>query len=277
MPESNVNQGLSAGRNNPSLQGRKKPPALKTGDGKSVRAGLPKKQPVNNLPQAHHLALRKIMPEQELEILDKYTSGRYSQPDLAKEYGVHTSTIWKLIQRLDPTATLDDQLARVGGVQTRLLEVIDAALERTKDQLPKANAVQAATIAGILTDKFLLIAGRPTRITETTNTSPQATGTEGQRARTLKTLDNIAGALGKLAEGIEGTENSESPEGSERIHGVRVPGSENGKVIDAAVVSSGVAERDGDIRPSANNSPEGSRENNTDSDRPDSVGDREQS
>ena len=88
----------------------------------------------------------KVSPE---KIAEAVLSGGVSRPRIKKDIGLGDDAARLMVKVTGLTIEQFQEIQR-----TKLQEAADMALEQTKDQLGRANALQAATVYGIFSDKI---------------------------------------------------------------------------------------------------------------------------
>ena len=255
----------TAGRNTPNAQGKQKP--------KGAHKGRHKQAPGDaNISRRNIMVARKVTPDDEYNISERYATGKFSMPELAKEYDVSNTLVWQIVHRHRPDVFIENQLADVGIMQDKLLRTIGKALDRVAETIKDASPQQAAVTVGILTDKYLLLTGNATRRIEPTVGRPNASGPDGERAEAIEAIKGIGNSLRRIAKGGASAEGGPGQGGPGRVHGIDIPGPGDRGPIEAAVVSSGVAKGDDEPPTASSDSTPGPREDNPSTSGPDVVG-----
>lgn len=214
------------------------------------------------------IAAQKLTDNDRLDICDIYETGTVSMRDLAEKYNVTTSVIHRLIHKLRPRIFIDAQLAHVGAVEEELLLTIQEGIRVARKKLAhkSVTTTQAATVVGILTDKWLLITGRATsRIERVPSLSPDEDRGGDRRSKALTILDEIGGSLKRIADLGESGKDKEGEGRSEHIHGDGLQGPGNEEGDNSRVVSPGMAKGDVEIFSPHDRGSEGSRKDDTSS------------
>ncbi len=122
-------------------------------------------------------AKRKYSKYSDIEkaaILTVYDACGQNLHETARRTGVHPGTLWEWVQgRVTPAITA----MREGGREVlaqRFEEIALKAIGLIPEKMDKANARDLTWIAGVSTDKMLLLRNQPTQITEERLSEDQA-------------------------------------------------------------------------------------------------------
>lgn len=156
-------------------------------------------------PQARHRGGEKKHPDKAAEAITKAANPLYDNiTQIARDLDMPTATVQKLVKRLE-TQFLP-VLSRVEDVQNQDLERLWGSLSKTilenitLDDIKKASLAQKGILAGIATDKLLVLRGQPTQIIRTEGERQSirelvaAFHAEAERRGEIIDVDPISGA-----------------------------------------------------------------------------------
>ncbi len=222
-----------------------------------IKAGLPL-DPKNGQLPLETRSVDDLTEGQRQKIIDIFQHGDTTMTQLAKMYHVSPFEVWDLIQS-EPDAKRV-LYAREDLVKDDILHTIQRIIKLLFDKADSAPFQTAAITLGILLDKYQALTGKPTAIIRNEVIRASGGNKSGPRAQAETIVTEALSLVRDIKE--RSTPVSKGKPGL--VSGVLLPG-QHRRHDPAAVVSPGVAAGDAGSSSSPDNSPEGSRQDDSDS------------